>query len=106
MEERRVFTRINARVPVRFLDLSSGREGQAETLNISGNGLGLVTNDDLSTLTPLVIWLNIPDEYEPLCVRGRVAWSEPLSGRVGVHLENAGLLGLGRVLRLKRRNGR
>lgn len=104
MEDRRVFARINARVPVRFLDSINGREGKADTLNISANGLGLVTNERLSAMVPLGMWLDIPDQHEPLYVRGKVVWSNPLSGRVGVCLEKAGLMGLARILWLKRRS--
>ena len=108
MEDRRVFARINTRLPVKFLDPSSGREGKADTINISANGLGLVTNESLSMMTPLEMWLGIPDQHEPLYTRGEVVWSEPLPGtgghQVGVRLEKAELMGLARVLWLKKRS--
>ena len=108
MEDRRVFARINTRLPVRFLDPSSGREGKADTIDISANGLGLVTNESLSVMTPLEMWLDIPDQHEPLYTRGEVVWSESLSSagdnRVGVRLEKAELMGLARVLWLKGRS--
>jgi hypothetical protein len=107
MDDRRVFERINTRLPVRFLDPSNGREGKADTFDISANGLGLVTNESLPAMTPLEIWLGIPDHHEPLYTRGEVIWSEPLPGtgehRVGVRLEKAELMGLARVLWVKER---
>ncbi len=107
MDDHRVFERIKTRLPLRFLDPSSGREGQADTTDISANGLGLVTNESLSVMTPLEMWLGIPDKHEPLYTRGEVVWSEPLPGtgehRVGVRLEKAELMGLARVLWLKER---
>jgi len=107
MEDRRVFERINIRLPVRFLDPSSGREGKADTTDISANGLGLIINESLPTTTPLEMWLGIPDQHEPLYTRGEVVWSESLPGtgeqRVGVRLEKAELMGLARVLWLKER---
>jgi len=107
MDDRRVFERINIKLPVRFLDPDSGREGSADTTDISANGLGLVINESLPTATPLEMWLGIPDKHEPLYTRGEVVWSEPLSGtgehRVGVRLEKAELMGLARVLWLKKR---
>jgi len=107
MEDRRVFERINTRLPVRFLDPTSGREGKADTINVCANGLGLQTNDNLSVMTPLEMWLGIPDQHEPLYTRGEVVWSEPLPGtgehRIGVRLEKAELMGLARVLWLKKR---
>lgn len=102
MEDRRVFARIPARFPVRFLDPRSGRDGDADTLDISANGVGLVTANSLAEKTPLELWLNIPDKHEPLYTRGEVVWSEvsPRGGqqRVGVRLEKAELMGLARVL--------
>lgn len=108
MEDRRIFARINTRLPVKFLDPSSGREGKADTINISANGLGLVTNESLSVMTPLEMWLGIPDQHEPLYTRGEVVWSEPSPGtgehHIGVRLEKAELMGLARVLWLKGRS--
>ncbi len=107
MEDRRVFERIDIKLPVKFLDPSSGREGRADTTDISANGLGLIINESLPTATPLEMWLGIPDQHEPLYARGEVVWSEELSAagesRVGVRLEKAELMGLARVLWLKER---
>jgi len=108
MQDNRIFARMDAKFPIRFLDPSSGREGEAETVDISANGLGLVTSKVLSERTPLEIWLDIPDQHESLYVRGNVIWSDDLgysgSGqqRVGVRLERAELMGLARVLWAKR----
>jgi len=105
MEDRRVFERINTKMPLRFLNPINGREGMADTVDISANGLGLVTNGSLSAMTPLEMWLDIPDHREPLYTRGEVVWSEPLPDtgqqRVGVRLEKAELMGLARVLWIK-----
>lgn len=107
MDDRRVFARIDTRLPVRFLDPSSGREGNADTTDISANGLGFLTNQDLSVTTPLEIWLGIPDKHEPLYTRGKVVWCDNSPGtgecRVGVRLEKAELMGLARVMWLKER---
>ena len=102
MDDRRVFARIGIRFPVRFLNPSNGKEGQADTVDISANGLGLLTNEDLSVRTPLEMWLGIPDQHEPLYTRGEVVWSnastDTAGQRVGVRLEKAKLLGLARAL--------
>lgn len=107
MEDRRVFARIATRLPVKFLNPVSGMEGRADTVDISANGLGMVTNESLSARTPLEMWLDIPDQHEPLYTRGEVVWSTVLSEtekqRVGVRLEKAELMGLARVLWTDRR---
>ncbi|MDD4980043.1 MAG: PilZ domain-containing protein [Candidatus Omnitrophica bacterium] len=106
MEDRRVFARINTSFPVRFLDPTRGIEGRAETVDISANGLGLVTQENLSSRTPLEIWLDIPDQHEPLYTRGNVVWSQASSDagqqRVGIRLEKAELMGLARVLWMRK----
>lgn len=116
MEDRRVFERINTKLPVKFLDPTNGREGRADTVDISANGLGFVTggfvnagllaNEKLSSMAPLEIWLDIPDHHEPLYTRGEVVWSQTLpeagQQRIGVRLEKAELMGLARVLWIKR----
>ena len=107
MEDRRVFARIDTRLPVRFLDPSSGREGKAETVDISANGLALVSKEMLPVQTPFEMWLDIPDQHEPLYTRGKVVWSETFvekdQQRAGVRLEKAELMGLARVLWLQKR---
>jgi len=108
MDDRRVFARIDAKFPLRFLDPVNGREGNAETFDISANGIGFVSREDLSANTRLELWLDIPDQHEPLYTRGEVVWSQALSGtpqqRIGIHLEKAELMGLARVLWIKRRS--
>lgn len=107
MDDRRIFARIDAKFPLRFLDPVNSREGCAETIDISANGIGLVTNEDLSANTRLELWLDIPDQHEPLYTRGEIVWAEATADRtkrhIGVHLEKAELMGLARVLWLKRR---
>jgi len=102
MEDNRVFARINTRLPVRFLNPVDGSEGVGETIDISANGVGFVTNQELSSRTPLEMWLNIPDKHEPFYTRGRVMWAGSASGigqsRIGVRLDKAELMGLARVL--------
>ncbi len=109
MDDQRVFARIDANFPLKFLDPRNGREGIADTVDISANGVGIITDEYLSAKTPLEMWLQIPDQHEPLYLRGEVVWSEGLSDtprqRAGVHLENARLMSLARVLWFKRRSG-
>lgn len=101
-EDRRVFARIEAKFPVRFLNPADGSEGEAETIDVSANGLGLVTKKNLPSNTPLELWLSIPDNHLPLYTRGEVVWTQPTGDgeeqRVGVRLQRAELMGLARVL--------
>jgi hypothetical protein len=102
MEDRRIFARIDVTFPLRFLDPNSGKEGVADAVDISANGVGFVTRESLTNKAPLEIWLEIPDQHEPLYTRGQVSWIGSAQGsahtRVGVRLENARLMALARAL--------
>ncbi|MDD4980042.1 MAG: PilZ domain-containing protein [Candidatus Omnitrophica bacterium] len=102
MQDKRIFERFPASLPLRFIDLSVNKESQAQTQDISAKGIGLMTDKELSPQTPLEMWLDIPDHREPLYTRGEVAWSKllgPDKYRVGVNLERADLMGIARILR-------
>jgi len=102
MQDRRIFARFPTEFPLKFLDLNRGKEGQAQTQDISAKGIGFLTNEELSPHAPLEMWLDIPDKGEPLYTRGEVIWSKSQGVdeyRVGVNLERADLMGISRVLR-------
>lgn len=102
MEDRRIFERIPAQLPLRVLDLKESREYAACTKDISAKGIGLSVKTPISVHTPIEIWLDIPDKGEPLYTRGEVVWSKKAGSddcRLGVNLEKADLMGVARVLR-------
>ena len=107
MNERRIFARVNIKIPLRFLNYNNGKQDVTETVDISANGVGFVTKENLQPETPLKIWLDIPDHQDPLRVTGKVIWSQDLGDnihkRVGVHLGEDKLVGLGRVWLYKER---
>ena len=90
---------------MRFLDAASGREGKADTTDISANGIGLITEENVPVNTPLEMWLDISDEHDPLYARGEVVWVRPFTSsgkqRMGIQLDKAQLMGLARALWLK-----
>ena len=102
MDDRRIFERIPTKFPLRFLDLNSNKEQEAEVEDISAKGVGFVASERLEPLSTLEMWLRIPDRGEPLYTRGEVAWSkmiEPFKYRIGVNLEKADLMGFSRIMR-------
>lgn len=102
MEDRRIFERFPAQMPMRLLDLASGQESRFNTCDVSAKGVGLMGNAQLVQRAPVEVWLEIPDKGEPLYARGEVAWSskvEPGVWRAGINLEKADFMGLGRILR-------
>jgi hypothetical protein len=102
MQDRRIFARFPVNYSLRFIDLHTNKEGEARADNFSAKGLGVVTNKELKSQTPLEMWLKVPDRGEPLYARGEVVWSErlePNKYRVGVELEKADLMGMSRIFR-------
>ena len=103
-EDRRLFARIKVKLSVKFLDQVTGKKGEGETFDISANGVCFVTRENLILDSPLNIWLEIPDQHEPLCVHGRVVWAQGLAGGqcvgVCVEIDKDELMGLGRILRV------
>ncbi len=101
-EDKRVFARLPVNLTVKYLDLGSNTEGEAQTQDISAKGLGLETDRPLAPNSSLEMWLRVPDKGEPFYTRGEVVWSSEKDGqgyRVGVNLERADLMGISRVLR-------
>jgi hypothetical protein len=101
-EDRRIFERLPASIPLRYLDVQSGSEGEARTTDVSAKGIGLVSAGALKPRDTLEMWLKVADRDEPLYTRGEVVWSKAQGAqeyRAGISLERADLLGLSRALR-------
>lgn len=100
-EERRVFARINLKVPLKFLDVQNNNVGSGQTLDISANGVGFITKEDLSTNSQLDIWIYVPDHHDPVYVKGEVVWQQQINDsedkRVGVHIGKERAVDLGRA---------
>jgi hypothetical protein len=102
IEERRIFERIPAKLSLRFLDTHSNKYGLVQTRDISAQGVGLLTENELPAHIPLDIWLSIPNKRESYYTRGEVVWSrevEPNKYRAGVRLEKVDFMGISQALR-------
>ena len=101
MNDYRIFERFKKGCSARFIGLD-GKEGIAQTIDVSAKGLGLSTNHKLESQAPLEIWLDVPGSTDPLYTRGQVVWSRS-EGETGWHsgieLERADLMGISRLLR-------
>lgn len=105
MEDQRIFERLAMKLPLRFLDLYQGKEGFGEINDFSAKGLGAVVMHELQPRAPVEVWINIPEQQEPIYTRGEVAWSTPHDNgtyKVGINLEKANLMNLSRACRLKK----
>ena len=100
--DRRIFARIPMPLSIRLLAAGQDKESMAQTVDISANGIGLLTKDKLFPQTSLEMWLELPESQSPFYTRGEVVWSRPSTEvtkyRCGVHLEKAELMGLAPIL--------
>ena len=101
-QDRRMFERIPAKFSAGYRDLSSRVSDQAQIFDISANGIGMVTNKELPIETNVDVWVDVPQNSEPLHARGEVVWSqevEPNKYKVGVLLDTIKLMEMSRLLR-------
>lgn len=102
MNDHRIFERFKKEFSARFIGLD-GKEGVAQTFDVSAKGLGLITSQELESQANLEIWLDVPHSTDPLYTRGQVVWSrlaDQGSFRSGIELERADLMGISRLLRV------
>lgn len=102
MNDHRIFERFPVKLAARYLNLDTGKEGLANTQDVSAKGLGLATSEELKLHTALEIWLEMKDKGEPLYTRGEVVWAKMIDTnnyKLGVELEKADLMGISRVFK-------
>lgn len=103
MEERRMFQRFNVDFPVFFFDSDTNKEVTGRMVNISARGGGMVlTKELLSASSRLEMQFFIPDNKDPLTVRGKVVWSkilEPDTYMAGVQFDEVDFMGIARALK-------
>lgn len=100
--DKRVFARFPTRLSMKLIDLILNKESQAQAQDISAKGIGFLAHEELKPLTPIEMWLQVPDKGAPFYTRGEVMWSEmvgPDQYKTGVNLERADLMGMSRILR-------
>ena len=102
IDDKRVFCRFALPdVPVCFKDLKIGEKGQAVCKDIGGGGAGVEGVQEIKTRTPLEMWFNLSDGFEPMHLLGRAVWSRP-SGknwRTGIVFDKQRFMDLTRVLK-------
>jgi len=102
VDDNRIFERFPVNLSARYLNLDTGKEGLANTQDVSAKGLGLINSEEISLHTALEIWLEMKDKGEPLYTRGEVVWAKKVDARnykLGVELEKADLMGISRVFK-------
>jgi len=101
-DDRRVFCRFALdNVPVRFKDLKIGEKSSGVCRDIGGGGAGIECREELKAKTPLEMWFDLPDGFEPMHLLGKVAWSSLVgsSWRAGVAFDKARMMSLARIMK-------
>ena len=102
-DDKRVFCRFALdKVPVRFKDLKVGVKSSAVCRDIGGGGAGIECREEIKAKTPLELWFELPDGFEPMHLLGKVAWSNlhGSSCRIGVAFDKARMMSLARIMRV------
>jgi hypothetical protein len=99
-----MFERFKVDLPVRFLCKETNKEGKGRIINISAGGGGLIiTTEELNIGMHLEMWIDIPDDKDPLYITGVVVWFaqiEPQSFRVGVQFDKVDFMSMWRILNI------
>jgi hypothetical protein len=101
-KDRRLFARFAVELAVGYTEQDTSNKNNAQTHDISAQGICFVTEKKLPADTFIDIQFNLPDAKESMSAKGRVVWAEKLGTRgyrAGVCLERPELMGISLVLR-------
>ena len=101
--DKRIFSRFSVdNVSMRFKDLKTGEKGSAVCHDISGGGAGIDSSVGVRPRTPLELWFDLPDGFEPLHLLGKVAWSRVAGASwcLGVEFDRARFMSMSRILKI------
>lgn len=107
-DDKRAFCRfVLPDVPLRFKDLRAGGKAQGVCKDIGGGGAGIECAEEIKPRTPLELWFDLPDGFQPLHLLGKAAWSKAQAGswRLGVVFDRQKLMNIARVLKCGAKNG-
>jgi len=102
-QDERSYARFLVSLPLKFIRKFSCLEEKGMARNISPNGIGMVTKEDLRPHMRLELWLEMPDKGEPLYTQGEVVWTRRVRSneyKVGIELESIDLMAISRILRV------
>ena len=76
MEERRRFVRLDTRLEISYTVLPEEKVRRGATKNVSGSGICLFSDKELSPGTRLQVAMKLPDREQPVHFVAEVIWSE------------------------------
>ena len=105
-EELRMFSRFRVNFPTRFRNLNLGKRGEGQCTDIGAGGIGIETSAEVGMKTPVEMWIDVSDGFDPINLKGGVVWSKKLSAencRLGIVFDCPRLIAFSRVLKMLRR---
>lgn len=103
MEEKRRYTRLELPLDVDYNPLDSkGLKQKAKAKDISESGISLFLDKQQGLTPELALKINLPGEYEPLFIQGKIAWSKELSDKnlVGIKFREISRFDRSRIISL------
>ncbi|MCX5706960.1 MAG: PilZ domain-containing protein [Candidatus Omnitrophica bacterium] len=100
--DKRNFVRFLISIPLKYAKIGIDKFVSACTHDISAEGIGLITAEELPVNTLLNLCLNIPDNGEEIPLEAEVIWSQEINSnqyRNGLRLKNSRLKPIPLVLR-------
>lgn len=79
VKERRKYLRLQAVVEVNYKIIGKPGTVEVSSKNISAGGLCVVTDNELSSDTPLQLEIKIPDLKAPIQAIGRIVWQNKIA---------------------------
>ncbi|MCX5695948.1 MAG: PilZ domain-containing protein [Candidatus Omnitrophica bacterium] len=101
-QEKRKLVRFLITIPLKHIKISMRSFNSSCTHDISAQGVGLITPEELPVNTPLILCLKIPDNGEEISLEAEVVWSTRMSSeqyRSGLKLKNNPIKPIPLVLR-------
>lgn len=101
-QEKRKLVRFTIAIPLKYIKISVQDLNSSLTHDISGQGLGIITPEDLPLNTPLLVCLKIPDNGEEILLEAEAVWSIRTDNshyRCGLKLKNKQIKPIPLVLR-------
>ena len=103
-DDKRVYCRFAVKdVPVRFKDLKIGEKGMGFCKDIGAGGAHVECAHEVRPKTPLEVWFDIADGFEPMHCLGKVAWAKLMgaSWRLGIEFQKQKLMSLTRIMKME-----
>lgn len=103
-DDKRFFCRFVLRdYSMRFKDLRLGDKFGGVCKNISAGGIGVVSDWNVRVKTPVEIWLECQDGFEPFHIIGKVVWSVVSQDfcHIGIVFDRPKLMSMSRILKLE-----